>query len=348
MELTEKAKYKQKFNQTYLEKIKPKLQNLEEYRQSLLKMKYETYFNILLKQLNINKISKMSIDALLICPTKIQNEKNFKKLLKDTCFKDLVDSFGFIAFGADLGYCYKNTSLSKHDIPNKFDDQFHGCYKDVKFSIIEGYDERCVDGKIEKVNNRIILFIEFNKLTKSKINIQLNTTWIRNLLFEILCGILLIGPSNAYIILFILSSIEHNTANWIKFFAFLLVAIFLDYCAISSLIDIKLFKINLEDRIFNKKFRVEAEDQIEARYILTPSFMERLNNLKSIYGSKNIRVNFNKDLVSIVIETKKDLFEIGDLYTRATDTKQVDRFFEEVIAITDIIDHFKLNEKTGL
>ena len=107
----------------------------------------------------------------------------------------------------------------------------------------------------------------------------------------------------------------------------------------------KLKKVSLEDVDFSKKYDIEAEDQIEARCILTPAFMNRLNNLKTIFGSKKIWCYFDNNEVTFAIKTSKDLFEIGDIHTPVTNIKQAAQFLNEVAIITEIIDHLKLNEK---
>ena len=60
-----------------------------------------------------------------------------------------------------------------------------------------------------------------------------------------------------------------------------------------TLIDnVILEKVNLEDTEFNKKFEVYSQDQIEGRCATTPAFMERLLNLKTVFGAKNIKCSF--------------------------------------------------------
>ena len=110
----------------------------------------------------------------------------------------------------------------------------------------------------------------------------------------------------------------------------------------------KFQKVKLEDVIFDKDYNVASEDQVEARYLITPSFMERFKNLKKAYNSKSIKCALFDNQIMFAISTTKDLFEIGSMYHPLTDSRQVDRFFDEIIAILDIIEEFKLDEKTGL
>ncbi len=48
------------------------------------------------------------------------------------------------------------------------------------------------------------------------------------------------------------------------------------------------------------------------------------------------------------IPTKKDLFELGSLYHSLKSQKQIEEFYNELESIQQMIDHFKLNENTGL
>lgn len=48
------------------------------------------------------------------------------------------------------------------------------------------------------------------------------------------------------------------------------------------------------------------------------------------------------------ISTNKNLFEIGNLFKRLDDPKQMETFFNELASIMALVDLFKLDEKTGL
>ncbi len=51
-------------------------------------------------------------------------------------------------------------------------------------------------------------------------------------------------------------------------------------------------KVKLEDPVFEKAFEVYSTDQIEARFILTPDFMERLLGLERTFKGKQVRCAF--------------------------------------------------------
>ena len=104
----------------------------------------------------------------------------------------------------------------------------------------------------------------------------------------------------------------------------------------------------MEDPWFGKKFNVYSSDQVEARYLVTPSFMERFNNLNTVFGAKNAKCSFYRDKIVIAISTKKNLFEIGEMFKSLEDPKSIKSMYDELFSIYKMITYFKLDEKTGL
>lgn len=104
----------------------------------------------------------------------------------------------------------------------------------------------------------------------------------------------------------------------------------------------------LEDIDFNKKYDVITDDEVEARYLLTTSFMERLKNMKTAFKTEKIRCSFYNQYLLIRLESKKDLFSICSLFKKVDDSKQFFTLYEEIISIIKLIDHFKLNIKIGM
>lgn len=103
-----------------------------------------------------------------------------------------------------------------------------------------------------------------------------------------------------------------------------------------------------EDINFDKRFKIHAQDQIEARYLITTGFMERLNELTLAFGTRNIKCSFFDNKIMIAIQNHRDLFELGSLYKSCPNEKDIKRFYEEMLAIQKLITHLKLTDKTGL
>ena len=104
----------------------------------------------------------------------------------------------------------------------------------------------------------------------------------------------------------------------------------------------------LEDVVFEKKFDVYTNDEVEARYLITPSFMERLNKMKVAFSADKISCAFYDKYLLVGLHTSKDLFSLGSLFKPVDDSKQFFTMYEEIVSIIKLIEHFKLNQKIGL
>jgi len=67
-------------------------------------------------------------------------------------------------------------------------------------------------------------------------------------------------------------------------------------------------KVKLESSEFEKRFIVYSNDQVEARYILSPSLMERMVDLHDTISS-NIVFSFVNTNINVAIPINRDLFE---------------------------------------
>ncbi len=104
----------------------------------------------------------------------------------------------------------------------------------------------------------------------------------------------------------------------------------------------------LEDINFEKKFDVFTDDEVEARYLITPSFMERLNEMQVAFKADKVSCAFYNKYLFVALQTPEDLFSICSLFKRVDDPKQFFTMFEEILSIIKLIDHFKLDQKIGL
>ncbi len=110
----------------------------------------------------------------------------------------------------------------------------------------------------------------------------------------------------------------------------------------------KLKRTVLEDVEFGKKFNVFTEDEIEARYLITPTFMERMKNVQTSFSSKIYSCAFYDKYILIALSTSKDLFSLGSLFASTDDSKQFFTMYEEIVSIMQLIDHFKLDQRIGM
>lgn len=110
----------------------------------------------------------------------------------------------------------------------------------------------------------------------------------------------------------------------------------------------KLQRIVLEDSVFEKQFEVYGTDQLEARYLLTTAFMERMLKVRDAYKSNKIQFSFFDNKLLIAINTNKNMFESTSIFRSTTDRKLIDQTFEQIVSIMAVIDILKLDRRTGM
>lgn len=111
---------------------------------------------------------------------------------------------------------------------------------------------------------------------------------------------------------------------------------------------ISLDNVKLEDPVFEREFEVYSNSQTEARYILTPTFMEQLLKLRRLFASDNIRCSFYNNRLLLMIPCRKDRFEPASIFQPATFIEEMKMILAEMEAIFKIIETLKLNQKNGL
>ncbi|HEY3798344.1 MAG TPA: DUF3137 domain-containing protein [Caulobacteraceae bacterium] len=99
-------------------------------------------------------------------------------------------------------------------------------------------------------------------------------------------------------------------------------------------------EVGLEDPVFNKAFCVFGSDQVEAREILTPTFMQRLVDLEAAYAGKHLRCAFEDSRLLIAIEGQ-DRFEIGSMFSSLEDPARVEGIARDLEQVFKTIDEFQ-------
>ncbi len=101
--------------------------------------------------------------------------------------------------------------------------------------------------------------------------------------------------------------------------------------------------IKLENPEFEKEFVVYGDDQVEARYILTPSLMERILNFKKKWNSK-VYLSFHNSKVYIAIWLNKNLFETR-LFKSIVDYTFIEKNVQYLLLLTGIVNDLNLNTR---
>lgn len=107
-----------------------------------------------------------------------------------------------------------------------------------------------------------------------------------------------------------------------------------------SSFDDDLEKVTLEGTEFGSRFSVYSTDQVEARYILTPSMMERMVQLQDKL-KENITYSFVDTNIYVAIPFSHALFE-PSLFTE-TGKYQLNEYFNAVEHAISIVDDLELN-----
>lgn len=101
--------------------------------------------------------------------------------------------------------------------------------------------------------------------------------------------------------------------------------------------------VELEDADFSRLFVVYSDDQLEARYLLTPSLMERLMSFRARRG-EGIRFSLVGSRLHAVIPTSRNSFE-PPLLSSLFDFDLYREFFDDIHLCLDAIDDLNLNRR---
>ncbi len=95
-------------------------------------------------------------------------------------------------------------------------------------------------------------------------------------------------------------------------------------------------EVTLEDTEFNQEYRIFAQNQIGARVVLSPRFMEKLKDIKNTYNA-SFRILFIDNYFVIAINTRKDMFEFYTVAQKPS-LKQFAQFYDEIKVLTDLVE----------
>ena len=101
----------------------------------------------------------------------------------------------------------------------------------------------------------------------------------------------------------------------------------------------------LEDVDFENQYDVFTNDETEARYLITPAFMERFKAIKETFKAYNVECAFYDGKVILALDTRRNLFELKSLSETLLNEKQYRKIFDDIISVFKLIDHLKLNLK---
>lgn len=100
-------------------------------------------------------------------------------------------------------------------------------------------------------------------------------------------------------------------------------------------------RARLEDPAFEKRFDVYTTDQIEARYILSPSLMRRITELDEAYGGR-LTLSFHQSTLVVAIPESVNHFE-ASVWRSVLDRSLFERDFGMIRQLVGIVDELNLN-----
>lgn len=104
-------------------------------------------------------------------------------------------------------------------------------------------------------------------------------------------------------------------------------------------------RVRLESAAFEKAFEVFSTDQVEARYLLTPAFMERMLELR-VHAPGGLQAAFAEGHLWLAIDAQRDLFCRPSLWRDLRQSGHLDELVADIRLIGDIAGTLKLDAET--
>lgn len=106
-------------------------------------------------------------------------------------------------------------------------------------------------------------------------------------------------------------------------------------------------RVGLGDSRLEKAFEVYASDQVEARVLIHPVFMERLLELEALFRGQHLRGAFHEGHLLLAIEGG-DKFELGSMFFTLLDEPRVRAILADIACIVRVVDAVLTAERGSL
>lgn len=103
--------------------------------------------------------------------------------------------------------------------------------------------------------------------------------------------------------------------------------------------------VKLVDPRFTARFRVYATDEIEARYLLTPTYVERLTELAERLD-RRLEIAFVRGQIHVAVGVPQDQFEMKDLLDNPDSPGPADRLSRQLGLIFHLVDSLRMSDHT--
>lgn len=105
-------------------------------------------------------------------------------------------------------------------------------------------------------------------------------------------------------------------------------------------------RVKLEDREFEDEFEVHSTDQVEARYLLTPTFMERMLIFSRLESVKQLQLAFKNGSIYMAIKRNGNAFEGGSF--KLNDPELIQKNIKDIAMIFDMVIELNLTQNTKI
>lgn len=101
--------------------------------------------------------------------------------------------------------------------------------------------------------------------------------------------------------------------------------------------------VRLENIDFEKEFVVYSDDQIEARYLISPALMERILDFRKKTGHE-ISISFVNTNLHIAISYSRNLFE-PKVFETIINYGEIEQYYKDLMFFIEIVEDFNLNNR---
>ena len=103
-------------------------------------------------------------------------------------------------------------------------------------------------------------------------------------------------------------------------------------------------RVKLEDSVFESEFEVYSTDQVEARYLLTPRFMERVLEFSKLSNVNQVQLAFKDGAIYMAIKRSGNAFEGGNY--NLNDPELITQNIKDIAQIFDMVTELNLTQDT--
>ena len=223
---------------------------------------------------------------------------------------------------------------------NEIDDAFAGKYKESSIAV----SEHTLYLKGNKGDfytfKGVLILLKFNKKFKGKTVVRAKSRWI-NIFFNNPFFTLIFGVPLLFLGFLMLK--DSDFLSFIQIIGGTIAMLVLMYAFVYVCYSFKYKKkakkdVVLEGIHFLRRWNVTSDNQIEARYILTPNLMENLLEIKKLFHGKHIDFSFFDNKLLIAVHTRKDMFETTSLLSSALNYNKVREVVSQLHSIFKILD----------